>query len=81
MLELERARIGEEQAIAAGIAIAVGVVEENYVPLPSRYGNSLLPWAILSAGLLVDTRHRWTRYALLALGVLTWGLALMMGEA
>lgn len=66
---------------APALAIAVGVVEENYVPLPSRYGHSLLPWAILSAALLVDTRHRWARYALLALGVLTWGLALMMGEA
>ena len=66
---------------APALAIAVGVVEENYVPLPSRYGHSLLPWAILSAALLLDTRHRWARYALLALGVLTWGLALMMGEA
>ena len=66
---------------APALAIAVGVVEGNYVPLPSRYAHSLLPWALLCAALLVDTRRPWTRYVVLALGVATWGLALMMGEA
>ena len=65
---------------APALAIVVGVVENNYVPLPSRYANSLLPWALLSAGLLVDTRRAWMRYGLLALGVVTWGLALALGE-
>lgn len=66
---------------APGLAIVVGIVENNYVPLPSRYANSLLPWALLSAGLLVDGRSAWMRYGVLALGIVTWGLALGMGEA
>jgi hypothetical protein len=65
---------------APALAIAVGLVEHNYVPLPSRYATSVLPWALLSAGLLFDARRPWTRYALLAAGVVTWSLALMMGE-
>ena len=27
-------------------SIVVGFVENNYVPLPSRYAHSLLPWAL-----------------------------------
>ncbi|GAA1922857.1 hypothetical protein [Nocardioides hwasunensis] len=66
---------------APALAIVVGFVENNYVPLPSRYAHSLLPWALLSAALLIDRPRPWLRYVLLALGVVTWGLALMMGEA
>jgi hypothetical protein len=66
---------------APALAIVVGFVEDNYVPLPSRYAHSLLPWALLSAGLLVGRPRPWVRYTLLGLGVVTWGLALMMGEA
>ena len=60
---------------APALALVVGVVEDIYVPLPSRYAHSLLPWALLSAALLVDNPRRWVRYALLALGVVTWALA------
>lgn len=66
---------------APALAIVVGIVENNYVPLPSRYAHSLLPWALLSAALLIGTPRPWLRYALLGLGGVTWGLALMMGEA
>ena len=66
---------------APALAIVVGFVENNYVPLPSRYAHSLLPWALLSAGLLVGRPRPWVRYTLLGLGVVTWCLALMMGEA
>lgn len=66
---------------APALAIAIGVMEGSYIPIPNRYGASLLPWAILSAAVLVDTRHRWARYAVLALGAVTWGLGLMLGEA
>ncbi|WP_210502634.1 hypothetical protein [Nocardioides xinjiangensis] len=66
---------------APALAIAIGVMEDVYIPIPNRYGASLLPWALLSAAVLVDTRQRWGRYALLALGTVTWGAALMMGEA
>ena len=66
---------------APALAIALGVVEGLYIPLPSRYGNSMVPWALLCAGLLVDTRRAWARYTLLGLGVLTWCVALMLGEA
>lgn len=66
---------------APALAIVVGFVENNYVPLPSRYAHSLLPWALLSAGLLVGRPRPWVRYTLLGLGVVTWSLALMMGEA
>lgn len=66
---------------APALAVAIGVMEGVYIPIPNRYGASLLPWAILSAGILLDTRHRWARYAVLGLGAVTWGLALMMGEA
>ena len=65
---------------APALALVVSVVENNYVPLPSRYANSLLPWALLSTALLMDLPRAWMRYGILALGVLTWGLALMMGE-
>lgn len=41
---------------APALALAVGAVEHNYVPLPTRYGASLLPWALLSAGILVDSQ-------------------------
>ena len=43
---------------APALAIAIGVMEEVYIPIPNRYGTSLLPWALLSAGLLVDRRPR-----------------------
>lgn len=66
---------------ASALAVAISAVAGLYIPLPSRYGNSMFPWALLCAGLLVDTRRTWARYAVFALGVLTWGLALMMGEA
>ncbi len=65
---------------APALALAVGAVEHNYVPLPTRYGASLLPWALLSAGILVDTKRTWMRYLILSLGVLAWAIALMMGE-
>ena len=65
---------------APALAIVVGVVENIYVPLPSRYAHSLLPWSLLSAALLVGRPRPWLRYTFLALGVVTWGLALMMGE-
>jgi hypothetical protein len=68
-------------AAAPGLAIAIGVLEGTYFPLPSRYGNSMLPWALLCAGLLIGTPRAWARYALLALGVATWSVALMLGEA
>lgn len=66
---------------APALAIVVGIVENNYVPLPSRYAASLLPWALLSAALLINNPRPWLRYLILALGVTTWALALMMGEA
>jgi hypothetical protein len=66
---------------APALAIVVGIVENNYVPLPSRYAHSLLPWALLSAALLIDNPRRWMRYSVLALGAVVWALALMMGEA
>ena len=66
---------------APALAIVVGIVEDNYVPLPSRYAHSLVPWALLSAALLLDRPRPWVRYGFLALGVATWSLALMMGEA
>jgi hypothetical protein len=66
---------------APALAIVVGIVENNYVPLPSRYAHSLLPWALLSAGLLLGRPRPWLRCTVLALGGVTWGLALMMGEA
>jgi hypothetical protein len=66
---------------APALAIAIGVMEGVYIPIPNRYGTSLLPWAILSAAVLVDARHRWSRFALLALGTATWSVALMLGEA
>jgi len=66
---------------APALAIALGAVSGLYIPFPSRYGNSMFPWALLCAGLLVDTQRTWARYAVLALGVVTWGLALMTGEA
>jgi hypothetical protein len=65
---------------APALAVVVGIVENNYVPLPSRYASSLLPWALLSAGLLIDTRRAWMRYGVLALGVVSWSLALALGE-
>ncbi|KRE94821.1 hypothetical protein ASG76_10565 [Nocardioides sp. Soil774] len=65
---------------APALAVAIGVMEGVYIPIPNRYGASLFPWAILSAAILLDTRHRWARYAVLALGAVTWSLALMMGE-
>jgi hypothetical protein len=66
---------------APALAIAIGVMEDVYIPIPNRYGASLFPWAILCAAVLVDARRRWSQYAVLALGVVTWGLALMLGEA
>ena len=66
---------------APALAIALGVVSGLYTPFPTRYGNSLLPWAILCAGLLMDTRRPWARYTVLGLGVVTWSIALMLGEA
>lgn len=66
---------------APALAIVVGIVEDNYVPLPSRYAHSLLPWALLSAALLINNPRPWLRWAVLALGAATWGMALMMGEA
>lgn len=65
---------------APALALAVGAVEHNYVPLPWRYAHSVLPWALLSAGLLVDWRSRWMRYTILILGVATFLLAVMFGE-
>jgi hypothetical protein len=56
-------------------------MEGVYIPIPNRYGAALLPWALLSAALLVDVRHRWSRYAVLALGAVSWSVALMMGES
>lgn len=66
---------------APALAIAIGVMEDVYIPIPNRYGTALLPWALLSAAVLLDTRHRWARQVVLVLGTVTWGLALMMGEA
>jgi hypothetical protein len=66
---------------APALAIVVGIVENNYVPLPSRYSHSLLPWALLSAALLIGRPRPWMRYAVLGLGAATWAVALMMGEA
>ncbi len=63
------------------LAIVVGVMENVYVQLAPRYGTSLLPWALLSAGLLIDARRPWLRWAFLALCAASWGLSLMMGEA
>lgn len=66
---------------APALALAVGAVEHNYVPLPWRYATSLLPWALLSAALLVDSRHRSMRLATLILGVVTFALAMMLAES
>ena len=63
------------------LALVVGVMEHVYVQLAPRYGTSLLPWALLSAGLLIDTRRAWVRWAFLGLCAASWGLSLMMGEA
>ena len=65
---------------APALAIAIGVMEGVYIPIPNRYATSLFPWALLSAALLIDTRRPWSRYAVLALGAVTWSLSLMMGE-
>jgi hypothetical protein len=63
------------------LAIVVGVMEDVYVQLAPRYGTSLLPWALLSAGMLIDTRRSWVHWAFLGLCAAGWGLSLMMGEA
>lgn len=65
---------------APALAIAVGVLDDAYFPLPPRYGTSLLPWALLSAALLIGAPRSWSRYVYLALGVVTWTLALGLGE-
>lgn len=65
---------------APALAIAIGVMEDVYIPIPNRYATSLFPWALLSAALLIDTRRPASRYAVLSLGAVTWSLALMMGE-
>lgn len=66
---------------APALAIALAAVSGGlYIPFPSRYGNSMFPWALLCAALLLDTRHRWARYTVLGLGLVTWGIALMLGE-
>ncbi len=66
---------------APALAIALGAVSGLYTPFPSRYGNSMFPWALICAGLLMDTERRWARYLVLALGAATWALSLMLGEA
>jgi hypothetical protein len=63
------------------LALVVGVMEQVYVQLAPRYGTSLLPWALLSAGLLIEARRAWVRWAFLGLCTASWGLSLMMGEA
>ena len=63
------------------LALVVGVMEDVYVQLAPRYGTSLLPWALLSAGMLIDARRPWVRWAFLGLCAAGWGLSLMMGEA
>ncbi len=65
---------------APALAFALALLNGTYVPHPSRYAMSLVPLALLSAALLVDSRRRWAQYAMLALGVVTWCLAVMMGE-
>lgn len=66
---------------APALAIAIGISEDNYVALASRYGHSLLPWALLCAGLLASRPRPWVRWTILAVGVVSWCLSLMMGEA
>jgi hypothetical protein len=65
---------------APALAIVLGAVSGLYTPFPSRYGNSMFPWALICAGLLMDTERRWARYLLLALGAVTWALSLTLGE-
>lgn len=63
------------------LAAVVGVMEDVYVQLAPRYGTSLLPWALLAAGMLIDSRRAWVRWAFLGLCAAAWGLSLTMGEA
>jgi hypothetical protein len=65
---------------APALAVVIGVTAGLYIPLPTRYGHTMFPWALLCAGLLMDTRRPWARYAVLGLGVMTWCIALMAGE-
>lgn len=67
-------------AAAPALAVVIGVTAGLYIPLPTRYGHTMFPWAILCAGLLMDTRRPWARYAVLGLGLVTWSIALMAGE-
>ena len=66
---------------APALAISVSVLDGAYFPLPPRYGTALFPWALFSAALLIGAPRSWSRYVYLALGAITWALALGVGEA
>ena len=65
---------------APALALSIVVSEDQYFPLPARYGMSLLPWMIGCCALLVDGRSRGVRLGAVALSLVAYGLALLLGE-
>ncbi|WP_295658129.1 hypothetical protein [uncultured Nocardioides sp.] len=69
-------------AIVAAPALALSVVvsEGEHFTLPWRYGMSLLPWMIGCCALLADGSSRTVRRSAVVLGLVAFGLSLLLGE-
>lgn len=65
-------------AVVAGPALsfATMVLNHVYVPLPTRYGASILPGMIACAAVLVPGRSRLVRFGFLAVGLVVYGIGL-----
>lgn len=67
-------------ASAPALVLSIAIMMHSYITLPWRYGMTLFPWALFCAAVLIDTQKRWAQFALVALGVCTVVMSLLLTE-